>query len=127
MRERARTYRVVGCFVLGLLISTVGWADSDCSANARAKLARENVENDFTDLQFDVEVSTGERCAKIVYDLIIEEQLPNGQSKRIRIPRVVKLDDGGLQEMVLHRLSSGHRMLEYEAKIHTCQTCDLMP
>jgi len=127
MRERTRAYQVVGCVLLGLLISTVGWADSNCSASALAKLARENVEDDFTDLQFDVEVSTGERCAKIVYDLVIEEQLPNGHANQIRIPREVKLDDGSLQEMVRHRLAPRHRLLEYEARIHTCEPCNLMP
>ena len=37
-------------------------------------------------LEFKVDVSTQADCGKILDDLVIEEQLPNGQTKRIRQP-----------------------------------------
>ena len=127
MQARTRLYRAVGWMLLGLLIPAVAFAGDDCSADVAATLARENVEDAITDLQFEVEISAGESCARIVYDLVVEEQLPNGHANQIRISREVKLDDGSLEERVGHRLDPGHRMLEYEARLHSCRPCDLMP
>jgi len=97
--------------------------EDDCTADVRATLEHE----EQTRLQFSVEVSTSASCAKIEYDLIIEEQTSDGQAKRVRKIRYVKLNDGSLTELVEHKLPPGHRMLSYEAKVEKCMPCDLTP
>jgi len=114
------------CGVL-LLASAAGFAqESDCDAFAQATL--ETSEQDqMTHLQFSVEVSTSESCAKIEYDLILDVSLPNGQTKKERLPRFVKLNDGSLTEMVRHQMPSSVKLRSYEAKVVSCVKCEVMP
>ena len=107
---------VAACFVV-----TGAAANDEFDAEVSATLDRQ----EDSKLQFSVDVSTGESCAHIEYDLVVEVQLANAQTKRIRKPRQVKLNDGSLTEIVDHRLADGERMLSYEAKVVKCRTCDL--
>jgi len=109
--------------ILVLAVPTAAFGDDECSAELSVALKRQ--EN--SKLQFSVQVSTMERCATIEYDLVIEEQLANGQANRVRKPRLVNLDDGSLSEIVDHTLPHGHRMLSYEAKVVECKKCVLDP
>ena len=103
--------------------SSLPWAapKSDCTARLSARLDTK----EDSHLQFKVEVSCSKRCAKIEYDLVIEEAMANGQTHMVRKVRVVKLNDGSLTEMVRHELEPGHRMLSYKAETVWCQTCQL--
>ena len=114
------------CGVL-LLASAAGFAqESDCDAFAQATL--ETSEKDqTTHLQFSVELSTSESCAKIQYDLVLDVLLPNGQTKKERLPRFVKLNDGSLSEMVRHQIPSTFELRSYEAKVVSCSKCEVMP
>lgn len=113
--------------VVLLLASVTGFAqESNCDAFAQATL--ETKEQDkVTELQFTVEVSSSESCAKIEYDLILDILLPNGQTKKERLPRSVKLDDGSLSEVVRHPIPSSFELRSYEAKVVSCVKCDVMP
>ena len=114
------------CAVL-LLASAVGFAEeSDCDAFAQATLDT-NEQAEVTRLEFTVEVSTSESCAKIEYDLVLDVLLPNGQTKKERLPRVVKLDDGNLSEIVRHEIPASFELRSYEAKIVSCVKCALAP
>ena len=117
-----KTNRILGAIVVILMLApfTV-LAEDDCSANVSASLDRQ----EGSSLQFEVEVSTSASCAHIEYDLIIKVQLSNGQLKHVRKPRVVKVNDGSLTEIVEHRLADGESMLSYEAKVVKCSKCDL--
>ena len=110
-----------------LLSSATGFAqESNCDAFAQATL--ETSEQDqTTHLQFSVEISTSESCAKIEYDLVLDELLPNGQTKKERLPRFVKLNDGSLSEMVRHQIPSSFELRSSEAKIVSCVKCEVMP
>jgi hypothetical protein len=110
-----------------LLVSAAGFAqESDCDAFAQATL--ETSEKDqMTHLQFSVEVSTSESCAKIEYDLVLDVLLPNGQTKKERLPRFVKLNDGSLTETVRHQMPSSFKLRSYEAKVVSCVKCEVMP
>jgi len=111
-------------FTVALLcLAAPAVVSDECTAEVSATLEHQGDSR----LQFSVEVSTSESCARIEYDLVVEEQMPNGQAKRIRQTRFVKLDDGSLTELVEHRLAQGHRMLSYEARFVSCQGCDLDP
>jgi hypothetical protein len=114
------------CGVL-LLASAAGFAqESDCDAFAQATLETSE-QGEVTHLQFSVEVSTSESCAKIEYDLILDELLPNGQTKKERLPRFVKLNDGSLSEVVQHQIPSSFEIRSHEAKVVSCVKCTLMP
>ena len=110
-----------------LLASAAGFAqESNCDAFAQATLDT-NEQGEVKHLQFTVEVSTSENCAKIEYDLVLDELLPNGQTKKERLPRFVKLNDGSLTEMVRHEIPASFELRSYEAKVVSCVKCDLMP
>jgi hypothetical protein len=112
--------------ILSLFAAPAVLPQADCDAYVNATLETSEQDN-VTRLQFDVEVSTTESCARIEYDLILNEQLPNGQTKKERISRLVKLNDGSLDEVVRHEIASSTRLLDHEAKIVSCQKCEIMP
>jgi len=110
-----------------LLASASGFAqESNCDAFAQATLDTHE-QGEVKHLQFSVEVSTSESCAKIDYDLVLDVLLPNGQTKKERLPRVVKLDDGNLSEIVRHEIPASFELRSYEAKIVSCVKCALAP
>ena len=112
---------------LSLVSSPGGLAqEGGCEASVRATLDTDE-EGELKTLQFDVEVSTSESCANIEYDLILDELLPNGQTKSERLPRLVKLNDSGFTEIVRHQIPSSVELSSYEAKIVSCQRCSIMP
>ncbi len=123
MDRRSRFCVYCGALLLVLAGAGAALAAENCSAEVEATLNRQ----EGSQLQFSVEVSSSESCATIEYDLVIEEQLPNGQAKRVRKIRHVKLNDGSLTEIVEHTLGEGHGLLSYEAQVVQCQKCDLAP
>jgi hypothetical protein len=124
--NKFRTPAVLFVLVVGLFAAPTVLSQEDCEAYVNASLET-NEQGEVTHLQFSVEVSTSESCARIEYDLILEELLPNGQTKKERIPRFVKLNDGDLNEMVRHEISSSLQLLNHEAKVVSCQKCSIMP
>ena len=84
-------------------------------------------QGDIQMLSFHCEVSTTENCAKIEYDLILDELLPNGQTKKERLPRLVDLSDGAYEEIVQHKIPASLQLSSYVAKIVSCQRCSIMP
>jgi len=100
--------------------------DNGCEASVQATVDAEE-QGDVKMLTFDVEVATPESCAQIEYDLILDELLPNGQTKKERLPRLVKLDDGGYDEIVKHEIQASLELRSYLAKVVSCQRCSVMP
>jgi hypothetical protein len=88
-------------------------------------LARNDPDREVMRYQFRVEISTSESCAEIHYDLVLEIQIPNGQVKTVRKPRIVKLNDSSLEELVEHELSLDQTLLDQEARLVKCEVCDL--
>ena len=124
--DKIRTLAVSFVLVVSLLAAPSLLSQEDCTAYVNATLERSE-QGEITQLEFDVEVSTSENCARIEYDIILDELLPNGQTKKERIPRFVKLNDGGYDEVVEHKIASSIQLLSHEAKIVSCQKCTLMP
>jgi hypothetical protein len=79
------------------------------------------VHEEDSHLQFEVEIATGADRAEIEYDLVLEMELANGQTKRIRKPGLVKVLQGSETAIVEHELADGESMLSYEAKIVKCK------
>ena len=71
-----------------------------------------------------MKVSTQADCGKILYDLVIEEMLPNGHTKKIRKPNVITLHNDSVRASLRHEMPTSHELLSYEAKIVSCQPCE---
>ena len=112
------------CLLVLSLLVPAGILADDCSAEAEADLEHKVPDGDSVHLQFSVDVSTQSDCAKILYDLVIEEMLPNGHTKKIRKPNVITLHDDSVSASIRHTMPSSHEMLSYEAKIVSCQPCE---
>jgi hypothetical protein len=100
--------------------------DGDCTASAEATLDTDE-EGNIQMLSFHVEVSTSENCAKIEYDLVLDELMPDGQTKKERLPRQVDHSDGSYEEIVQHKIPASFQLSSYQAKIVSCQRCSIMP
>jgi hypothetical protein len=61
-------------------------AQEECEASVEATLESSSESSRVKKFQFRVDVRVDNECAHIEYDLIIEEQLPNGHTKKIRKP-----------------------------------------
>ena len=122
-----KTMTVSAFFGVLLLASVAGFAqESNCDAFAQATLETDE-QGGVTQLEFAVQVSTSEDCAKIEYDLILDELMPNGQVKKERLPRSVHLNDGSFAEVVEHKIPASFQLTHYEAKIVSCVKCSIMP
>ena len=95
---------IVGCAALLLLGAGIAAAEDGCDAYLDATLSTDEVGGAGEKLQFAVDVSTEAECAKIVFDLVLEVQLPNGHANRVRLERQVKLSDGGETSLVRYTL-----------------------
>jgi hypothetical protein len=125
MHETLRTDRlliVVGTLLLGVWFVSVSVA-GDCTAELEVELSHKDQNGALTHLQFSVNVRTTAECAKIHYDLIVEELLPNGQTKRVRLPRYVKLSDGSEDDIVEHETEL--TMQSYEVQLVSCDGCEM--
>ena len=118
----------IAALVISLLCLTATTvAQEECDATVEADLESTNEGMEVTNFQFRVDVRVDNDCAQVEYDLIIEELLPNGHTKKIRKPGFAKLNDGSFSALIEHRMSSELEMLGYEAKIVKCQPCTIMP
>ena len=120
-------FAVLALATLCVVLSPEGRTQDGCEATANADLKYTQEGTDVDMYEFQVEVETGEDCAKITYDLIIDELLPNGQTKKIRKVRYVQLNEGSLSEVIEHRMSADFELRDYEAKIVSCERCSIMP
>ena len=122
--QETRGAKMVLCLLVSGLIVPAGILADDCYADASARLEHTSHDGDVTHLQFKVEVSTQADCGKILYDLVIEEQLPNGQTKKIRKPNVITLHNDSIESLIRHQMPGSHELLSYEAKIVSCEPCE---
>ena len=116
---------VLFAFVLVAAAPAQAQDESDCSADVSVGLDRSDPDQTVMRYQFKVEISTSESCAEIHYDLIIDVELPNGQVKKVRKPRIVKLNDSSLSELVRLEVPIDQKVTGYETRLVRCNTCDL--
>ena len=124
----SRVQMLFGCLVvlaLALVMAPAITAESDCEADVSVSLARNDPDHEVMRYQFQVEISTSESCAEIHYDLILDVQIPNGQVKKVRKPRIVKLNDSSFEEVVRHELPLDQSVIDQQVRLVECRTCDL--
>jgi hypothetical protein len=129
-RVEVSVMRNTGLLGLSILIAAALLTASpaqaqECGADVSVSLARSEADQESMLYQFEVEISSGESCAEIHYDLILDVQLPNGHVKRVRKPRVVKLSDSALNEVVRHEVPIDQKVTGQEARLVECKPCDL--
>jgi len=95
-------------------------SESECVAEVSVDLASQEERDGMTLLRFAVELHAAPECSTLSYDLLIEEMLPNKQTKIIRMPRQVELEDGSRSETVEHSMTTDLKMLGYEASLVAC-------
>ena len=61
-------------------------AQEECDATVAARLESTEEGMQVTEYRFRVDVEVSNDCAHVEYDLIVEELLPNGQTKKVRKP-----------------------------------------
>ncbi|MDX1388603.1 MAG: hypothetical protein R3344_05410 [Acidobacteriota bacterium] len=118
---------VVALATLCVMLAPSGRTQEGCDADVEADLKYTHEGSDVDMYEFQVEVTVNEDCAQVHYDLVIEELLPNGQTKKVRKARFAKLNDGSFNEVVEHKMSADLEMLGFEAKIVSCEICTIMP
>ena len=129
MHELRKGFGAAACIVGLCLFAAPLGAQSECSAELDAQLIHEEKGMETTHLQFEVEVFYDEGdCVTVHYDLILELLLPDGQVKRVRKPRQVKINDQQSEsELIEHRMSSSLSLRSFEAKVVSCDPCDMFP
>ena len=65
-----------------------------CEVAIAAAIASRDASAAGETLEFEIVLTTGETCAEVEYDLILEQDQPNRQIHRVRLSRSVKVRDG---------------------------------
>ena len=95
----------------------------ECQAEFRAELMTREEGDDSVRLSFKVEVSAREKCAKIVYEFLVNVQTPEGEETTHRQEVTIKVTGDTKDEKLLYEMPLGHRMIDYEAKQISCSVC----
>lgn len=123
MRKAKRTVVFPALLAFAALVLPAGADEHECKAVLAAELEMQEPIEDRTRLQFDVDVTTGEACAEVTFDLILHESNSRGHYNRVRLVREVQVHDGSLTEQVVHELPSGHRYLGHDVELVACTRC----
>ncbi len=95
--------------------------ENKCAAEVSIELASQEERDGMTLLRFTVELHAAADCSTLSYDLLIEEMLPNKQTKIVRLPREVELEGGSRSETVEHSMTTDLTMLGYDASLVACR------
>jgi len=101
--------------------------DNECAAEVSVDLASQEENDGMILLRFAVELHAAAECSALSYDLLIEEMLPNKQTKIIRMPREVELEDGSRSETVEHSMTTDLKMLGYDVSLVACHCAQEEP
>jgi len=123
----SRNAKLFSCLLLLALAVPAGSLADDCEASTEARLEETSPDGEIVRMTFWVGLTTPEDCAKILVDLIIEEQLPNGQTKKVRKPNLLTLQEGSLESHQRYEMPRTHELLSYESKIVSCTPCAEVP
>ena len=95
-------------------------AQEECGVELSVELVDEQERENLIHFRFQVEIEANASCSALTYDFLLEEMLPNHQTKTIRKPRRVELEDGSLSEIVEHTMTSDLTLLGYEVQLVEC-------
>ena len=122
-----RPIRIAAAALIATVLALTPALAEDCQATISDEITHQNESANRTHLQFEVEVSVQENCAEIHFEVVLDITIPNGQHKKVRIPRFIKINDGSQSMMVEHELPAGQTMTGHESRVTECSVCVLMP
>ena len=95
------------------------------SETCGAELAAEMLDRDEAEGQirfrFEVRIEANATCSALTYDFMVEEMLPNKQTKTVRKPRQVVLDGGMQTEEIEHSITDDLELLGYAVRLVDCE------
>ena len=123
MRHIAGRFSIplLALFCLSIVPVAAVTTGNECAAEVSVDLTSEEAKDGKILLRFDVELRASSDCSTLSYDLLIEELLPNKQTKIIRLPREVELENGARSETVEHSMTTDLKMLGYDANLVACE------
>jgi hypothetical protein len=92
-----------------------------CGAELAAEMLERSEEHGEIHFRFEVEIAAKETCSALTYDFMVEEMLPNKQTKTVRKPRHVALRAGQGGEVVEHSITDDLELLGYAVRLVACE------
>ncbi len=105
-------------FLVVLAAVLPGYGAEECTANFEVDLTSQ----EESVLHFEVTVSTDATNARIEYSLLLTVSSASGDSRVVTIPRVVKIGDGTIVDIVSHTLGSGETLSSSDAEQVSCES-----
>jgi hypothetical protein len=121
-RRFAALVLALGC-VAALHVAVAEEPPEQCKSDVRVDYVGADDFGDGKKLHFEVEIGSPATCARVEYDLVIEQREPNNQVHRVRLTRVTRVRDGELTQLVDHVVRPGYEMLDYEIRAVSCVPC----
>jgi len=97
--------------------------EGECEARLRVDYVGADDYGDGKKLHFEVEIQSPADCARVEYDLVLEERQPNNQVHRVRKTQITRVRDATLTQLVDHVERPGYEMLHYEVRKVSCTPC----
>jgi hypothetical protein len=120
--------RVILGITICIALATLGatgatWAD-ECEATLDPQLYRV-IKKDITILhRFKVEVSSPARCADVVYELTVVEEVTGGKKEAKKKSITTRVRDGVVTTaMVEHEMSAEKTMAGWKIELDKCKLC----
>ena len=99
------------------------WADG-CKANLDSMLMKEEKGRETITYIFEVDVSSGERCADVDYVLKVVESVSGEEDRTKEISHHTRVPDGFLvSAKVNYKMPAKHRLVSWKFEVVDCQPC----
>ena len=95
-----------------------------CGAELTAVLLERTESDERVEFRFRVDIVAAPGCSELSYDFMVEEMLPNKQTKTVRKPRSVALEEGKRSEVVEHSITHDLELLGYAVRLVECDCRD---
>jgi hypothetical protein len=98
-------------------------AAETCEVEIAAEIAARENSGAGETLEFEIVLTTGETCAEVEYDLVLEQDQPNRQIHRVRLSRSTRVRDGEDTQTIEHVSGPGYALMDYEVRPVSCSPC----
>jgi hypothetical protein len=113
-----RTVSIFTTVIVVLAALQPVYGSEECTAAFRIDLTSQQ----DAVLHFKVMVTTNAPRAQIDYDLLLTVASDSGESRVVRLHRVVMIGGGTVFDLALHTLGSGESLVSSEAELVTCRS-----
>ena len=99
-------------------------AYNDCTASVKGDLMRTEVGRVETTLAFKVDISVQEECATVYYELVTEEQTPDGETEVKKKSLRTRLRNGQTSKGVKFQHRNENKLIRWSFDIVECRKCE---